>query len=144
MQPKHNKAEPVVLNKSSLPYGTRTLDPPITMVDRAREIESAEASIQSHVNGKLEVILEQIRHLKQQAREIIEQSHSDITLHKVKCNFEKKVGMIIHLYEKSENASLNEQYFSMLSPGEWKNPPHRFLGSYQIQMDQSFKKIDSK
>jgi len=139
----HNKREAIVENKNALPYGTRTLDPAISMVDRVKEIEGAEASIQSHLNGKLEIILEEIRHLKEQAREIIEQSHRDITLHNVKCNFEKRAGMVIHLYEKRNNDSNGVLCFSILSPVEWKTGPHKFIASYQIQADQSFKKVNS-
>ena len=136
----HNKSEPVVEGKNALPYPTRSLDPPITLVDRAREIELAEESIQSHVNSKLELIVKQIRTLQQEARQIIDNAAVDSELHRIKCNFEKKIGMSIHLYEKPGG----EKYFSILSPREWGTPPHRHIASYTIKADQSFEKIETE
>ena len=136
-QPQHNKSEPIVPDRNFLPYPTRTLDPPFSIVDRAKEIEKAEEHIKIHVNGKLNVIVEQIRHLQEEARRIIEAAEQDMELHKIKCNFEKKAGLKIHLYQKETG-----RYFSLLSPEEWGTPPHTFLGTYTILADQSFEKIN--
>ncbi len=137
--PRFNKNEAVVEDKRSLAFPTRTLDPAYTLVDRAKEIEQAEQSIESHVHGKLDVIVDQIRSLKEQAREIMEQAQRDVQLHQVKCNFEKMIGQPIHLYEKEDGAL----YFSLLSPADWKgNPPNRFRGSYALQADRSFEVIE--
>lgn len=139
--PKHNKAEPVLKDKHLMPHAGRTLDPPIRLVDRAKEIESASESIETHVNGKLQLIVNQIRSLQEEAKQIVEQAHLDVELHKVKCNFEKAVGQEMHLYEKPDGA----KYFSLLSPAEWNNkPPHNFLGSYRLQPDRSFEETLSQ
>ena len=135
----HNKREPVVEDKHLLPYGTRTLDPAITLVDRAREIETASQSIQTHVSGKLDLIAGQIRQLQAEAKKIMEQAQTDIELHKIKCNFEKKIGMTLHLYEKPGGI----KYFSFLSPEEWGTPPHKFLGTYKLNADQSFELVSA-
>lgn len=122
-----------------LPYGSRTLDPAIRLVDRAREIEDAHLQIQSHVGGKLEVIARQIRSLQEEARGIVEQAARDAELHKVPCSFEKRIGMAIHLYRR-DNDTL---YFSMLSPEDWEGrPPHPFEGSYKLREDRSFQRLD--
>ncbi|MCB1159096.1 MAG: DUF2452 domain-containing protein [Leptospiraceae bacterium] len=134
---RHNKKEPVVENKHSLPYPTRTLDPPIRLVDRAREIESADMVIQTSVNSRLELIAKQIRNLQDEAKQILEQAELDLELHRVKCNFEKKVGQAIHLYVKDNG----DKYFSLLSKEEWGKPPHIYLGTYMLNADRSFKKI---
>ena len=135
----HNKAEPVVEGKHSLAYGTRTLDPAIRLVDRAREIELADQSISSHTNAKLELILKQIRNLQDEARMVVERAEIDTILHRVKCSFEKAVGQQIYLYEKN-----GEQYFSLLSPADWDgNPPHPFRGSYTLNADRSFSRIET-
>lgn len=138
--PSHNKKEEPVENKNSLPYPSRTLDPPFTLVDRAKEIEQANQSIQSHVNARLDIILRQIHSLQAEAKKVIEQANEDLALHKVKCNFEKKPFMTIHLYERSNL----EKFFSLLSPREWSSSLCRYLGSYQINPDQSFKKMDDE
>jgi len=90
----------VIKDKHLLSVPTRTLDPPISLVDRAREIELADASIKTHVHGKLDIIARQIQALKKEAEAILEQAELDAELHRVRCNFEKKVGQIIYLYEK--------------------------------------------
>ncbi|MEM7183205.1 MAG: DUF2452 domain-containing protein [Spirochaetota bacterium] len=134
---KHNKKEPIVENKRSLAYPTRTLDPPITLVDRAREIETAQESIRSHVDSKLDLILKQIRALQEEAKDIISAAQRDVELHKVKCNFEKQVGQSIYLYEKDDG----EKYFSLISPEEWNPPPHTFLATYTMRGDRSFSEV---
>jgi len=139
MKQRHNKKEPVVDNRHLQSVPSRTLDPPFSLVDRAREIENAEGSIQSHVNGKLDLIVNQIRMLKEEARSILEQAERDLELHRAKCNFEKRAGQTIHLYQKGED----EFYFSLLSPEEWGGtPPHPFAGSYRMNGDRSFDRVD--
>ncbi|TGK91452.1 DUF2452 domain-containing protein [Leptospira brenneri] len=121
----------------SLTYGTSRLAPSISLVDRAKEIEMAEESVKLHVHGKLEIIANQIRRLKEEAEQILEQAEKDIELHKARCQFEKKPGQIIHLYEKETGT-----YFSLLSPNDWgKNPPHPYKGSYTMNPDRSFTEI---
>lgn len=134
----HNKQEAIVENKSSLPYPTRTLDPPISIVEQAKEIEKAQESIKSSVNNKLDVILKQIKSLQEEAKKIVNEANENIELHKIPCNFEKRIGETVHLYEKS---NMN-RYFSRLSPEDWQgNPPNRYLGSYVMNYDKSFKKV---
>lgn len=84
----------------SLTYGTSRLAPAISLVDRAKEIEMAEESVQLHLHGKLEVIANQIRRLKEEAELILKRAEKDIELHKARCQFEKKPGQTIHLYKK--------------------------------------------
>jgi len=134
----HNKNEPVLENKHLMTHPSRTLDPPFSLVDRAREIEAADETINSHVSGKLDLIVAQIRSLKEEAKKILEQAEMDMHLHRIKCSFEKKPGQTIHLYKKENQ----EKYFSMLSPDDWKgNPPHEFCGSYRLRTDDSFERI---
>lgn len=121
-----------------LPYGTHVGDAPISLVDRAREIETAHVAIQNFANAKLELILKQIQTLQNEAKQILEQAQVSAELHKVQCNFEKKIGMILYLYERP---SL-EKYFSLLSPEEWGTPPHKFLGAFKLKADFTFEKLD--
>jgi hypothetical protein len=115
------------------------MDPPFSLVERAQEIERAEESIQSHVHGKLDLIVKQIRALKDEARTIMDSARRDMELHQVKCNFEKLVGQAIHLYRRPDETL----YFSLLSPGDWKgSPPNRFQGSFRLRVDRSFEALD--
>lgn len=124
--------------KHLLPFGSRTLDPAIRIVDRALEIETASEFIKSGVKGKLDLILKQIQNLQEEARRVLEQAQMDEDLHRITCNFEKKVGDSLHLYQKEDGT----KYFSILSPSEWGNPPHTFLGSYRLEGDRSFTPLD--
>lgn len=135
----HNKKEPIIENKNTLPYSSRTLDPPISIIDQAKEIEKAEEMLKNNVNNKLDVILKQIRLLKEEAKSIIENANLDMKLHQAACNFTKIPGETIHLYEKNDNTL----YFSRLSLKDWNNSaPHKYLGSYRMNIDKSFEKID--
>jgi hypothetical protein len=137
MQEIDNIDDGYIPDRHLLPYGTSASDAPIRLIDRAKEIETATQQIQAHVNGKLDVILKQIRILQEEAKKIMEDAVVNSELHQVKCNFEKKIGQILHLYQRDSG----EKYFSLISPAEWGKPPHRFLGSFQLKPDQSFEKI---
>lgn len=121
-----------------LPYGTHVGDVPIRLVDRAKEIENAHLSIQNFANAKLELILKQIQNLQNEAKQILEEAKQSAELHKVQCNLEKKVGMILYLYERPNL----EKYFSLLSPQDWGTPPHKFLGTFRLKADYTFEKLD--
>lgn len=136
---KSSKNKKIVENKNILDYPTSTLDPPFSLVDIAKEIEQSEDLIKINVKGKLELILKQIKQLKEEAREIIKKAYEDIELHKVKCNFTKIPEQPIYLYKKEDG----ELYFSRLSPEDWNgNPPDEYIGTYALTIDRSFKKLD--
>jgi hypothetical protein len=100
----------------------------------ARQIAEADRVIGTVVHAKLEVIAEQIRHLQQQARTILDQAKDSAALHRAVCRFQKKPGRIYHLYERPDGSS----YLSMLSPADWGEPPHPHLGSYRLEHDMSW------
>ncbi len=125
---------------STAPYPVSRMAPSFELVDLAREIAKADAQIQQHLNGKLAVIAEQIRQLQQQAKTLLESAKTDQQLHRAKCNFQRMPGKIYHLYQKPDNSL----YFSMLSPQEWGNGcPHTYQGSYRLEADMSWSKIES-
>lgn len=127
----------IVKNKNTLAYPSSTLDPPISMIDQVKEIELAERTLKLGVNSKLDVIVKQIRALKNQAKDIIEKAHHDMELHKAECAFQKVIGEPIYLYKRGQG----KLYFSRLSPEDWGGaPPHQFLGSYVMNYDKSFEK----
>tara|TARA_Y100001935_G_C17311760_1_gene517116 strand:- start:5850 stop:6353 length:504 start_codon:yes stop_codon:yes gene_type:complete len=126
-------------DKRSAPYPTSRLAPPVTLTELAKELELADLVVSSKVNAQLTQIADQIRYLKKQARDILEDAHEDMSLHRAKCNFKKIPGKIYHLYRDSKN----NLYFSMLSPSDWKgNPPHQFINSYNLESDLSWVPID--
>ena len=57
------------------------------------------------------------------------------TLHRARCNFQKRVGHTYHLYERPDGSS----YFSMLHPDDWNGrAPHPFVGSFRLEPDMSW------
>jgi hypothetical protein len=76
----------------SSPYPVGRLAAPISLVDTAKEIEAASASVALRTNAQLEVVLEQMRVLQQRAREIIDQAARDVDLIHVECRFRRVPG----------------------------------------------------
>lgn len=123
----------------SSPYGLSRLAPSMTLVDMATEIEKADEMIGETTSSKLKVISEQIRHLKRQANEILENAKRDLDLHRASCGFSRTVGQIYHLYERGPGS----HYWSLLSPEDWgASPPHPFVGSYRLEPDQSWTPVE--
>jgi hypothetical protein len=123
------------------PFPVSRLAPPITLVDLAREIEAAERLIDTRLNTGLRVIAEQIEALRQQARELLLKAQSDQELHRASCRFQKIPGQIYSLYRRPSG----ESYFSRLSPDDWSGlPPHEFLGSYRLEADFSWARVDER
>uniref|UniRef100_A0A2K5IJQ4 DUF2452 domain-containing protein n=1 Tax=Colobus angolensis palliatus TaxID=336983 RepID=A0A2K5IJQ4_COLAP len=95
----------------------------------------ADEFIRANATNKLAVIAEQIQHLQEQARKVLEDAHRDADLHHVACNMVKKPGNIYYLYKRESG----QQYFSIISPKEWGTScPHDFLGAYKLQHDLSW------
>ncbi len=119
----------------SSPYPVSRLAPSVELVDMARQIAEADQVIGTVVHGKLSVIAEQIRALQAQARRIMDDATQAATLHRARCNFQKRVGHTYHLYERPDGSS----YFSMLSPADWgARAPHPFVGSFRLEPDMSW------
>jgi hypothetical protein len=120
------------------PYPVSRLAAPISLVDTAKEIESASASVALRTNAQLEVILEQMRALQQRAREIIDQAARDVDLIHVECRFRRVPGRTYHLYEREDG----HRYFSMLAPEELGYVSAAFIGSFRFEYDQSWTRMD--
>lgn len=124
---------------NNLPYAANRLGTNIELVDIAQEIAQADAMVNTRVSAKLRVIADQIRHLQQEARDILEETRRDQQLHHAECNFKRIPGKTYHLYEKNNG----QHYFSMLSPDEWGSaPPHSFIGSFRLENDMSWTAVD--
>ena len=121
----------------SSPYPVSRLGAPVSLVDSARAIEAASATVAMRTNAQLEVVLEQMRTLQQRAREILEQASRDIDLAYVDCRFRRVPGRVYHLYERPDG----HRYFSMLSPQECTTATG-FLGSFRYEHDESWTRLD--
>ncbi len=123
----------------SSPYPVSRLAAPIDLVDTAREIQAAGQAVGNRTNAKLSVIVKQIRALQEEARAVLEADRRDMDLHRARCNFQRRPGVIYHLYRREDG----ELYFSMLAPEEWRDgPPHAFQGSYRLEADLSWTPVE--
>ncbi|HJK98508.1 MAG TPA: DUF2452 domain-containing protein [Polyangiaceae bacterium LLY-WYZ-14_1] len=122
------------------PYPMSRLAPAHDLVHVAEQIARADEMIGNVVGGKLEVIVDQIRRLQEEARGILDGARQDLELHRARCAFPKRVGKTYHLYRHGDGGS----YFSMLTPEDWgpSGPPHEYLGSYRLEPDQSWTALE--
>ncbi|XP_012603956.2 uncharacterized protein C1orf50 homolog [Microcebus murinus] len=117
------------------PYHTHRAGDPLDLVALAEQVQKADEFIRANATNKLTVIAEQIQHLQEQARKVLEDARRDADLHHVACNMVKKPGNIYYLYKRESG----QQYFSIISPKEWGTScPHDFLGAYKLQHDLSW------
>jgi hypothetical protein len=124
----------VTLPERASPYPVTRQARPITLVDHAREIERASASLAHQTNAQLRFIAEQIRWLQEQARRIVEEAAAHLDLHRTPCPFQRLQGHTYHLYRKH-----GAVFFSMLSPEDYGgHPPHEYLGSHRLEEDDSW------
>jgi hypothetical protein len=133
-------AEPErALATRSAPYPMSRLAPRFDLVDIAAEIQRADETISVVTSSKLELIRKQILALQDEARAVLDEAARAAKLHRARCNFRKLPGHVYHLYRRGED----DLYFSMLSPDEWGGkPPHPYEGSYRLENDQSFTRMD--
>ncbi len=117
------------------PYPVSRLAPSMPLVDLAREIEQADAMLNTRVGAKLEVIAEQIRSLQNAARTALEEAQRDQALHRAECQFQRRPGGVYHLYRRADG----RRFFSLLSVEDWHGPPpHTFEASYRLENDMSW------
>lgn len=121
------------------PYPVSRLAPQVELVDLAKQIDTADAMINTRVSAKLQLIVDQIKTLQQEARLAMEQAQQDQDLHRAECQFKRIPGKIYHLYARPNG----RRYFSMLSPDDWSGgPPHQYLNSYRLENDLSWLAVD--
>ncbi|XP_004645994.1 uncharacterized protein C1orf50 homolog [Octodon degus] len=117
------------------PYHTHRVGDPLDLVALAEQVQKADEFIRANATSKLSVIAEQVQHLQEQARKVLEEARRDADLHHIACNMVKKPGNIYYLYQRESG----QRYFSIISPKEWgASCPHDFLGAYKLQHDLSW------
>ncbi|KAL3280891.1 hypothetical protein HHI36_004118 [Cryptolaemus montrouzieri] len=84
--------------------------------------------------NKIDMIGRQMKNLQDMMSEVLSEAELHNELNKAACNFVKRPGHIYHLYERFSG----NKYFSMLSPEEWQNAPHKYIGSWRLQADYSW------
>ena len=113
---------------------------PHDLVNLAKQIETCDAFIRANVSNRLQVIVNQVNFLRQEAQRILIKARRDDELNHSACNLVRRPGQIYYYYERQSG----QKYFSIMHPQDWitnvKNNgcPHRFLGAYKLEYDNSW------
>jgi hypothetical protein len=123
----------------SAPYPVSRLAPPIELVDLAREVAQADHMVTAQATARLKLIADQIRHLQEEARKVLDETRRNHELHNVPCAFKRRPGQVYHLYRRPDGS----RYFSMLSPADWgSDVAGRHEGAYRLEPDMSWVPAD--
>ena len=122
------------------PYPLSRLSPGMELVELARETSDADDALTLQATAQLRLLAEQVEELREKARKILVQTRENQELHRARCSFSRKAGQSYHLYRKKSGSLV----FSMIAPDEWTSePPFVFVGTYLLQADKTWKKIDA-
>lgn len=123
----------------SAPYPMSRLAPAIELVDLAREVARADHLVTAQASARLRVIADQIRHLQDEARKVLEETRRNHELHHVPCACQRRPGQVYHLYRRADGS----RYFSMLSPADWgSDVAGAHEGSYRLEHDLTWVPAD--
>jgi len=110
-----------------------TVSDPQDLVNLARQIEACDAFVRANVSNRLQVIVNQMNYLREEAQRTLMKAHRDDELNHCACK-------IYYQYERQSG----QKYLSIMHPQDWlsnaKNTgcPHRFLGAYRLEYDNSW------
>ena len=113
---------------------------PQDLVNLARQIETCDAFIRANVSNRLQVIVNQMNFLRQEAQRILLKARRDDELNHSACNLVRRPGQIYYYYERQSG----QKYLSIMHPQDWMTNvkstgcPHRFLGAYKLEYDNSW------
>ncbi|XP_020892139.1 uncharacterized protein C1orf50 homolog, partial [Exaiptasia diaphana] len=79
------------------PERVHRVSDPYDLVCLAQEVQKADQFVRCAASNKLILIAEQIRHLQEQARKVLEETKRDAELHHAACNFKKRPGQMYFL-----------------------------------------------
>ena len=116
-----------------------TVSDPQDLVNLARQIETCDAFVRANVSNRLQVIVNQMNYLRQEAQRTLLKARRDDELNHCACNLVRRPGQIYYHYERQSG----QRYLSIMHPQDWSSSvkssgcPHRFLGAYRLEYDLS-------
>ncbi|CAF1135430.1 unnamed protein product [Adineta steineri] len=117
-----------------------SISDPHDLVNLAKQIETCDAFIRANVSNRLQVIVNQVNFLREEAQRILMKAKRDDELNHSACNLVRRPGQNYYYYERESG----QKYLSIMHPQDWmtgtKNNscPHRFLGAYRLEYDNSW------
>jgi hypothetical protein len=113
---------------------------PQDLVNLARQIETCDAFVRANVSNRLQVIVNQMNYLRQEAQRTLMKARRDDELNHCACNLVRRPGQTYYQYERQSG----QKYMSIMHPQDWLSNskssgcPHRFLGAYRLEYDNSW------
>jgi hypothetical protein len=113
---------------------------PQDLVNLAKQIETCDAFIRANVSNRLQVIVNQVNFLREEAQRILLKARRDDELNHSACNLVRRPGQTYYYYERPSG----QKYLSIMHPQDWLSTgktsgcPHRFLGAYKLEYDNSW------
>ncbi|CAF2058457.1 unnamed protein product [Rotaria magnacalcarata] len=117
-----------------------TVSDPQDLVNLARQIETCDAFVRANVSNRLQVIVNQMNYLRQEAQRTLMKARRDDELNHCACNLVRRPGQTYYHYERPSG----QKYLSIMHPQDWftstksNGCPHRFLGAYRLEYDNSW------
>ena len=113
---------------------------PQDLVNLARQIETCDAFVRANVSNRLQVIVNQMNYLREEAQRTLMKARRDDELNHCACNLVRRSGQTYYQYERQTG----QKYLSIMHPQDWLSNsrngrcPHRFLGAYRLEYDNSW------
>jgi hypothetical protein len=117
-----------------------TVSDPQDLVNLARQIETCDAFVRANVSNRLQVIVNQMNFLREEAQRTLMKARRDDELNHCACNLVRRSGQTYYHYERQSG----QKYLSIMHPQDWSTNtkgdgcPHRFLGAYRLEYDNSW------
>merc|ERR1712123_365071 len=84
------------------------------LVELAAHVQTADKFTRATAGSKLQIIADQLKHLQDQARKVLEEARLNALIHKTACNFKKVAGTTYYVYKNRKNP--DTEFISMISP----------------------------
>jgi hypothetical protein len=113
---------------------------PQDLVNLARQIETCDSFVRANVSNRLQVIVNQMNYLRQEAQRTMVKARRDDELNHCACNLVRRPGQTYYHYERQSG----QKYLSIMHPQDWMcstktaGCPHQFLGAYRLEYDNSW------
>ena len=108
---------------------------PQDLVNLAKQIETCDAFVRANVSNRLQVIVNQMNYLRQEAQRTMMKARRDDELNHCACNLVRRPGQTYYHYQRQSE----QKYLSIMHPQDWTcnvkgdGCPHRFIGAYRLE-----------
>jgi len=136
------------LPEGKFPFPVRSGAAPFKALEKLLDVQrlpdkrEAVREVKAQAVKKLAMLEDMYNDLINRATRIVEKAREDLDLHDIPINARKERNCIYYLYREKENQE--DRFFSILSPEDYltADPDSEYLGSYQLNEDSSWSRLD--